>query len=120
VAFEPAALDVKQGRTYEIKVTASKILFEGEAEVDVLNQGEKIGSLVVARAPFAVSLADAQAFFSPGEKTAITLRNDSSDPYDLLWMMQMGVHKYCGAGKDCEAPANWSRIKIPPKRRSFY
>ena len=115
VTFEPAALDVEPGRTYEIKVTVSKLFFEGEAEVDVLNQREKIGSLVVARAPFAVTLADAQALFRPGEKTAITLRNDARYPYKVRWMMQIGLHKYCGVGRDCEEVANWSSVNIPPK-----
>jgi P pilus assembly chaperone PapD len=83
VAFEQATVDVKPGRTYDMKVTVSKIFFEGEAEVDVLNRGVKIGSLVVARAPFAVTVADAQALLRSGKKTAITLRNDARDPYDV-------------------------------------
>jgi hypothetical protein len=115
VAFEPAALDVEPDRLYEIKVTASKILFEGEAEVDVLNQGVKVGSLVVARAPFAVTVVDTSALFRWGEKTAITLRNNGRYLYNVRWRMEIGVHKYCGARKDCEVVDNWSSVNIPPK-----
>jgi hypothetical protein len=118
VGFEPATLEVESGRTYEIKVTVTQILFEGEAEVDILNQGAPIGSLLVTRAPLAVQLVDPHAVFRRGEKTAVTLQNDARYPYDLRWMVQIGVHKYCGAGAACEAVATWSPVVLPPKDRA--
>jgi hypothetical protein len=116
VMIEPRSLEVIPGQTYDIKVTASNIFFEGEVNVDLFNHGEKIGSLVVARAPFAVNLADTQISFRRGQMTAITLRNDARYPYDVRWMMQMGARAFCGEGKtDCDKTNNWLSARIPPK-----
>ncbi len=115
VTFDPAALDAEPGQVYKIKATASGILFEGDVEVDILNEGTKIGSLVVARSQFAVTLSESRALLQCGQKTALTLRNDSRDPYELLWMAQIGAQKYCGSGKDCESTSNWLSVRIPPK-----
>jgi hypothetical protein len=134
VAFEPATVNVKPGQIYDITVTASNILFEGEAEVGILNRREKIGSLVVVRAPFDVTipspnLSFRQALFGSGERTVITLRNDARYPYNMRWMMQVGVHRYCGEGKQgdekqgdgkqCLEADKLATVSIPPKNQEF-
>ncbi len=119
VTFEPATLSVEAGQQYKIRAVASKILFEGDADVDVMSRGAKIGSIVVARSPFAVTLPETAAVFRPGAKTAIALRNDSRHALTLRWMLQIGPVKYCGpptaARKSCDAVTQWSVVSIPPK-----
>jgi hypothetical protein len=120
IVFDPASLPIEAGRQYQVRAVATGIQFEGDADVDVMNRGVKIGSLVVARSAFAVTVATTPVMFRTGTKTAIMLRNESRHPLALRWMLQIGPDKYCAppdgnTQKPCDTVQQWSAVRLPPK-----
>jgi len=114
-AIDPAAFAGKAGEVREVSIAVTGILFEGEAELELMDGGERIGTISVSRAPFAVSAAQEDVVFQHGyTPSAITLRNDGRSPYRVRWMMQLGVTKQCGTG-NCETDNGWAAVTIPPK-----
>lgn len=119
VTFDPSTLDMEPDRIFSVKVSVSKVYFEGEAEADILSQGVSTGVLRIARSGLEVSLVGgAEIFFRKGEGTVVQLRNDSRYRYELGWMVQIGGEKYCGSNSSCEMIQNWKSVVLPPKGMS--
>jgi hypothetical protein len=115
-----AEFDAKANVVYDVTVSVSKVLFEGEAQAPILNNNTKIGDLQIVRAAFAVSLvSDTPISFRENTTTAIPIKNDSRDGYRVSWMMQIGPHKYCGnRDNSCEDVKNWATVALQPKERA--
>jgi hypothetical protein len=56
LAFDPERIELAPGQSVQVQVTASGILFEGDAEADILGQGNKLGSVSITRAPLGVTV----------------------------------------------------------------
>lgn len=123
--------DPTPNQIHDVTVTVSKVFFEGEAQAPILNRGQKIGDLQITRAPFAVSLVSDQPIeMRHGDRSAIGIRNDSRDVYQLSWMIQIGAEKHCGlkeigdtdnketVARNCDDVNDWAKVTVQPKERS--
>lgn len=121
VVLDPAFIDARPNVASPVTVTVSNVLFEGDAEFDVLSNDVRIGTVGLSRAPLAVTLVDTGVVLRQEQTTALTLKNDSRYPYALRWMMQIGVDKHCGAPpaegqpKSCATLEEWGVVNIPPR-----
>jgi hypothetical protein len=120
---------MQSGVSIKVRITVSQIQGEGEGRIPLINSitGAQIGQLRLIRTPFDVSLdvplvvgENTQKLnFKRGTPTSFVLKNGSSTPYKVRWMMAVNGVKYCGQDAPSYNLLSWGWIKsffLPQER----
>lgn len=113
--------EIPGGTSIKVRITVSEVQGEGEGRIPLINSitGAQIGQLRLIRTPFDVSLdvplvvgENTQKLdFKRGTPASFVLKNDSSTPYKVRWMMAVNGVKYCGKNAEPYRLLSWSWVK---------
>jgi len=121
----PPGTTLPPGEKIQVRIKVVGMTTSGTATVAILNNGTRIGDLVVIRYPVAVTVDEIKpgsvVSVRAGSPIRVTLRNADRTAYDIRVGMTVGSQLYCAARADptkrpvlfCARQALWSQFGWP-------
>jgi hypothetical protein len=121
----PPGTTLPPGQKIQVRIKVVGMTTSGTATVAILNNGTRIGDLVVIRYPVAVTVDEIKpgsvVSVRAGSPIRVTLRNADRTAYDISVGMTVGSQLYCAARADptkrpvlfCARQALWSQFGWP-------